>query len=73
MESRYFSPIPNKVYSNINGMNYICLASKGQCDGIFQAMTKSKWTFTAHGCHVFDNGKIEWNHSSDGHFEGVFK
>lgn len=64
-----FSPTPNEIYTNKNGTKYICLSSNNNYEATFQAVTKHKWTFTAHGCQMYDDGQIEWEHSTNGHFE----
>lgn len=61
-------PYPNKVYANKNGIKYICLTSNNRYEAVFQAINKTKWTFTAHGCQIYDNGEIEWMHSTNGRF-----
>lgn len=68
MNRHYFSPTPQKVYANKNGIKYICLSSNGNYEAVFQAMTKHKWTFTAHGCQMYDDGEIAWNQSTNGRF-----
>lgn len=68
MSRHYFFPTPHKIYTNKNGLQYICLSSKGHFKAKFQALTKSKWTFTAHGCQIYDDGMIEWDSSTGGYF-----
>lgn len=68
MDRHYFSPTLHKVYANKNGIKYLCLSSSGKYEAIFQAVTKSKWTFTAHGCQMYSDGKIEWDQSTNGLF-----
>jgi hypothetical protein len=68
MDRQYFNPISNKVYTNKNGNSYICIAADGQCRAKFQGMTRHKWTFTAHGCQMYEDGTIEWNQSTGGYF-----
>lgn len=68
MNRHYFSPTPQKVYANKNGIKYICLSSNNRYEAVFQAINKTKWTFTAHGCQIYDNGEIEWMHSTNGRF-----
>lgn len=68
MNRHYFNPIPNKIYANKNGILYFCLSANGKYEAIFQSVNRSKWTFTAHGCQIYDDGKIEWDQSTGGRF-----
>ena len=46
---------------------YLCLSA----DGFDAEMihTTSKWRFKALGCHMYDDGQIEWNWSIGGYFD----
>ena len=68
MERHYFNPTPDTTYENKGGGSYICLEAEGQYRAKFQRVSKYKWTFTAHGCQVYDDGTIEWDGSTGGYF-----
>ena len=68
MARKKFNPETGKVYENQGGGEYRCIwGSSVLCTAIMQN-TKSKWTLTAHGCGIYDNGKIDWDYSTDGYF-----
>ena len=66
-DGQYFRPTVNEVYTNKNGSQYLCLSA----DGFDAEMihTTSKWRFKALGCHMYDDGKIDWNWSIGGYFD----
>ena len=66
-DGKYFRPTVNEIYTNKNGSQYRCLSA----DGFDAEMihTTSKWRFKALGCHMYDDGKIEWNWSIGGYFD----
>ena len=68
MERHYFNPTPDTTYENKGGGSYICLEAEGQHRAKFQRISKYKWTFTAHGCQMYDDGTIEWDGSTGGYF-----
>jgi hypothetical protein len=69
MDNRhYFNPTPGTIYENKGGGSYICLSRSGHYEAEFQRMSKSKWTFTAHGCQMYEDGTIEWDGSTGGYF-----
>ena len=66
-----FSPAEGKVYTNAGGGKYLCqIASPGSCDAWMQN-TASGWTLLAHGIVRYEDGTIEWDYSTRGHFEKI--
>ena len=76
-------PIAGQVYVNRGGGRYLCLSAwTGACPTYYNAAgrassttamfrnVKSGWTFIAKGIIQYVDGTIEWDHSTDGHFEG---
>ena len=68
MNRHYFNPTPGTVYENKGGSSYICFSASGHFEAVFQRVDKYKWTFTAHGCQMYDDGTIEWDGSTGGYF-----
>lgn len=68
MKAKYFKPETGKTYRNKNGFLYRCL-SADSIDGLMQRCTKDRWTFTAYGCQMYEDGTIEWERSTGGYFE----
>ena len=61
MERYYFNPTPGTIYTNKGGGSYICLSASGHFEAEFRRVSKYKWTFTAHGCQMYEDGTIEWD------------
>lgn len=69
MERTRFTPTKGKHYMNQNGVEYVCLhVSIFDGNAIMQSVN-SKWTFTAIGCGMYEDGTIDWDHSIGGYFE----
>ena len=68
MERYYFNPTPGTIYTNKGGGSYICLSASGHFEAEFRRVSKYKWTFTAHGCQMYEDGTIEWDGSTGGYF-----
>ena len=78
------TPTVGQVYANRGGGEYRCLVlvtehgtlyfnpggGSSSTSGVFQNV-KSGWTFTAKGIIQYIDGTIEWDHSSDGHFDNA--
>ena len=73
MDRHYFNPTPDTIYTNKGGGSYICLEAEGHFRAKFQRVDKYKWTFTAHGCQMYDDGTIEWDGSTGGHYEESYR
>lgn len=60
------------IYRNRNGKDYICITpSYLPCKEGEEKMRNMEtgWTFRAHGIILYDDGTIEWDYSTGGHFE----
>lgn len=70
---RLFLPVPGKTYENRNGSFYKCLHSYGKIGCLMQSCCSPNgseaWTFIAHGCRQYIDGLIDWENSTDGHWE----
>lgn len=68
-----FRPAPERQYENAGGGIFKCLRSGGNGDmlgegnAIMQNIL-SGWTFQAHGCGIYEDGKIDWDYSTGGCF-----
>lgn len=81
-KGRPLAPTVGRVYVNRGGGRYLCRAlvteygmmyfnpagGSSSTAAMFRNV-KSGWTFTAKGIIQYVDGTIEWDHSSDGHFE----
>ncbi len=56
-----------KVYRNRNGGDYLCRIVLR--DGAILVNTASGWQLEAHTITRYDDGTIEWDYSTGGHFE----
>lgn len=66
---RRFIPSIDGIYENAGGGTYRCELPLGDsCDAWMQD-TASGWTLLAHGIVRYENGTIEWDYSTGGHFE----
>ena len=61
-----FIPTPGAVYHNAGGGDFLCIFV--QDNRPFFVNVKSGWTFEAHCVNLYENGSIDWNHSTGGHF-----
>ncbi len=61
------TPEQGKIYTNKGGGEFICL--RGYKGDAVMKNTKSGWTFKAHGVQQYENGTIEWDYSTGGHFD----
>lgn len=84
MNRTYFVPVVGGVYQNRNGKSYLCMRvmeQKHPSDtmAVFKRQPDG-WTLTAHGISKYEDGTVEWNYSTKGHWpkkvqegkEGVF-
>lgn len=76
MNGTYIIPVIGQVYTNRNGGEYRCI------DNVFCASdgvdpkdhiasferVKDGWRLYAHGILEYEDGTIEWNYSTGGHF-----
>lgn len=62
-----FNPEQFRSYKNSGGGEYVCLRSDGDGNAIMKNVA-SRWTFIAHGCGIYPDGTIDWDHSTGGYF-----
>lgn len=65
-----FTPEVGKIYQNQFGETFRCLEVVGsdyERKAVMQNV-KSLWTFQANGCGMYENGTIDWDYSTGGHF-----
>lgn len=67
-DRKKFDPVPGRIYENAGGGSYRCITTLGNGNASMQNII-SNWTFVAHGCGIYEDGKIDWDRSSDGRFE----
>ncbi len=72
MKYTYITPVPGQVYTNKNGDTYICRNRNSDIPGHSMTATferqKDGWTLIAHGIAQYDDGTIEWDFSTGGHW-----
>lgn len=72
MEKAYYStrkpffPEEHEVYENEGGGEYRCIEG-GDTTAVFRNI-RSGWTFVAHNVGIYEDGKIDWSHSTGGRF-----
>ena len=75
MKVNYITPVTGQEYTNHNGSTYTCLeGGKGAAPGHdmtakFERQSDG-WTLTAHGVAQYEDGTIEWDSSTGGHWPG---
>lgn len=63
-----FIPKYGQVYQNAGGGTYKCV---GAYDDNYSAKFQnvaSGWTLHAHGVGIYEDGSIDWDYSTGGHF-----
>lgn len=60
------SPEVGKTYKNRNGSDYICKAA--DFENTTMERIKDGWTLIAHGVCQYEDGTIEWDYSTNGHW-----
>ena len=72
MERKYFIPVVNRVYTNRNNKQYRCTGFvEGSCPWetvAYFTRLSDGWSLTAHGPQIYEDGTIEWNYSTGGHW-----
>lgn len=62
-----FTPVQGTVYRHRNGTQYRCVRF---AEGVpVLTSTESGWTMQVHGLAQYPSGLIEWDYSTDGHWE----
>ncbi len=82
MAVNYIKPEIGKTYTLRNGGDYRCLwvsnadnvkVMYGECSAVL-IRDKDGWKLTAHGIQQNEDGTIEWNYSTNGHWtSGIVK
>lgn len=73
MKREKYTPVTGKTYRNIGGGSYRCIKSSYEPTKAIMKNVASGWTFTAHGCGIYEDGSIDWDYSTGGRFEEVTK
>lgn len=60
-------PEIGRTYTNHNGNDYICRAIPEYGCAVMERI-KDKWVLVAHGICQYDDGNIEWDYSTGGHW-----
>ena len=71
-EAKRIIPQEGAVYENRNGWRYLCVASpteKDTDDAATMQRVSDGWTLKAHNVYQYPGGCIEWDFSTDGHWE----
>lgn len=63
-----FVPVTGGYYRNAGGGDYVCLRAVNAEDTAIMQNRASKWTLTAHGIGIYDDGTIDWDYSTGGYF-----
>ena len=73
MNRKPFTPQPGTGYKNQGGGIFDCIGTPDpeRGDAVLMRNRASGWTFYAHGIGIYDDDSIDWNYSTDGHFESV--
>lgn len=71
MNRKPFTPQPGTSYRNQGGGIFDCIAATDESDVFIMRNRASGWTLNAHGVGIYDDDSIDWNYSTDGHFESV--
>lgn len=70
MNRKSFTPAEGEIYENEGGGAFRCLYRNSKYEAVMRNIG-SGWTFTAHGIGIYDDGKIDWDYSTGGHFTGM--
>lgn len=65
-KSKRIAPEVGTVYTNRNGSEYRC--KEFIADGAIMERLKDGWTLNAHGVQQYEDGTIEWDYSTGGHW-----
>lgn len=74
MKSHYITPEVGRIYTLRGGGDYECLSvtdadrvKQGECSAVFLRVSDG-WKSTVHGLQKSDNGTVEWDYSTGGHW-----
>lgn len=68
---RRFIPSIDGIYENAGGGMFRCELPLGDSCDAWMQNTASGWTLLAHGIVRYEDGTIEWDYSTQGHFEKI--
>lgn len=68
-ERRSLYPELGDILTNISGGEY-CVTGISLDTAILCSLA-SGWTMTVHDLGIYDNGRVDWSHSTGGHFDNV--
>lgn len=60
--------IAGQTYTNHNRSDYLCKSIQDSSSAVMERV-KDKWTLVAHGIEKYEDGTIEWDYSTGGHWE----
>ncbi|QNK41564.1 hypothetical protein [Caproicibacter fermentans] len=60
--------VPGCTYTNHNGGDYLCQSIPDDNSAVMERV-KDKWTLVAHGIEKYEDGTIEWDYSTGGHWK----
>ena len=66
-----FTPKAGEIYRNQGGGTFRCLRSGWKLGEAQMQNVASGWTLDAHGCGIYEDGTMDWDYSTSGHFEEV--
>lgn len=66
MQGKRITPERGKVYKNKGGGEFLCI--QGFDANAVMRNTASGWTFKANGVIQYEDGTVEWDYSTGGHF-----
>lgn len=74
VKSHYITPEVGQIYTLRSGGEYKCLSvsdadrvEQGECSAVFLRVSDG-WESTVHGLQKSDNGTVEWDYSTGGHW-----
>lgn len=70
MTRERYVPKVGRVYRNQGGGEYRCTGTMPDGSARFMNMA-SGWILNAHGIGMYEDGSIDWDYSTDGHFVEV--
>lgn len=68
-ERHSYYPELGDIIENISGGSY-CVTGVSLDSAVLCSIT-SGWTMTVHDLGIYDNGKVDWSHSTGGYFDAV--
>ena len=66
---KLITPEVGRTYLNRNGCTYHCI-ERIDAETAVMVRELDGWTLTAHRVRQYMDGRIEWDHSTDGHWPG---